>query len=220
MRVLENPTLVLNKSWSAVGIDPLRKALKKTFKDRAKLLDEETFAVYSWEEWVDMFGIYATEDEITADGRWKYIETTKRDNEKRAFYVRAPEIIVLTKFNKLPRQDIKLNRRNLLIRDGFRCQYTGKLLNLKNMTFDHVVPISRGGKTTWDNLVSCSLEANMKKANRTLEECGYKLKKKPEKPKWHPLYTYFTPNRPKSWEKFINTDQWNEVGYWDVELKD
>lgn len=100
------------------------------------------------------------------------------------------------------------------------CQYTGQRLTSRNATMDHIVPRSRGGKTEWSNVVICSFEANIKKGNKTLAEAGLKLLKKPTAPKWHPLYSYVIQNRPACWDKFIDTDKWNEIGYWDVELID
>jgi len=85
---------------------------------------------------------------------------------------------------------------------------------------DHIIPRSKGGKNTWENLVICSLDVNVKKGNRTPQEAGLRLIKVPKKPVWNLMFAKYVKKIPRSWEKFIHTDQWNEIGYWDVELID
>ena len=77
----------------------------------------------------------------------------------------------------------------------------------------------RGGLTTWDNVVISTFEINVKKGGRTPKEAGLKLLKAPKEPHYSPLYTYAHQERPEEWKNFIRTDQWNEFGYWDVELE-
>ena len=131
---------------------------------------------------------------------------------------------LLEKFDKFPQRSVKLTRRNLLIRDGFRCQYTGKRVSGKDATLDHVIPTSKGGKHTWDNLVIASLAANSKKADKTPEQAGMKLLKKPVEPKWSPVYSKFSRvslkgSHPDSWAKFLPQEKlWHPEDYWDVEL--
>ena len=84
----------------------------------------------------------------------------------------------------------------------------------KALTFDHVVPRSRGGKTTWDNIVTACFKCNTKKGSRTPAEMGWKLKKVPKKPYWHPtinLSLKVTPR--KEWVNFL------DLAYWNIELK-
>jgi 5-methylcytosine-specific restriction endonuclease McrA len=209
--MLSLPTLVLNKSWSAIRVEPLQSSLIKAFKGTALLVDEETWSLHDWDSWLASFSI-GIEDEMEELG-YKFIRGC-------SCKVRVPEIIVLTSYNKIPHCQIKITRRNILLRDKFCCQYSGKRLNSRDATIDHVVPRSRGGKTEWSNVVICSLDANIKKGHKTLKEAGMKLIREPKEPKWHPLFAYPVRNKPKSWDKFVNTDKWNEIGYWDVELVD
>lgn len=209
--VLNSPILVLNKHWSSIRIETVKDGLTKAFTGGAKLMDEETSMLYAWEDWFRQFS-FDFNDEVDDFG-YEFIKASSA-------LVRAPKIIVLTSYDKIPFAEIKLTRRNLLIRDKFICQYTGQRLNSRNATMDHIVPRSLGGKTEWTNVVICSFEANVKKGNKTLAEAGLKLLKKPVAPKWHPLYSYVIQNRPECWNKFIDTDKWNEIGYWDVELID
>jgi 5-methylcytosine-specific restriction endonuclease McrA len=134
--------------------------------------------------------------------------------------IRVPEIAIATNYGKVPYVKVKLTRKNILIRDNFKCMYTGERVTMHNMTIDHVIPRGQGGKTEWTNLVVSSQKANVRKANRTPDQAGMKLLRKPVEPKWHPLFAFAVNKVRKSWEPYINTDKWNELGYWDVELQD
>lgn len=209
MTVLTKPTLVLNKNWVPVRVSSFKNSLTKVLCDRAKFLDHDSFSLYNWEEWVEEFSV----KEVSKEDANKYIKSKN-------FSVKLPEIIICSFYKDTPKADLKLTRRNLLIRDNFKCQYTGEKVTMANATIDHIVPRSRGGKNTWENLVISSFDANTKKGDRTPAEAGLTLLKKPHKPAWNPIYTVLHHSRPKSWEKFINTDKWNEIGYWDTELKE
>jgi len=207
--VINTPTLVLNKSLNAICVEPFKKTLNKVFRSRAKFIDDETYRHLSWEEWFDLFSVPIDDDE---DYGYKWINANK-------FKVRLPEVVVLSEYNKIPHTRVRLTRRNLLIRDGYRCQYTGKKVTSKTGTIDHMFPKCRGGKTEWSNVVISTFDVNVKKGNRTPEEAGLKLHKKPGEPRWHPLYAYADKYKPESWKKFVDTNKWNEIGYWDVELQ-
>ena len=208
MTVLNAPTLVLNKGWEAVRVEPVRHSICKVFKGLARFVDHDDYSTYEWDDWATLFS-YPLEDAVD----FSCVKLTS------GIKVRVPEVIVLSKFDRVPRTTVKLSRRNIFIRDGYRCQYTGKKLKSNEGTLDHVMPKSRGGRTTWENIVLCSVEANSRKGNRTPEEAGMKLVKEPKKPFWDPVFTHYVSEHPASWSKFINTDKWNENGYWDVELK-
>lgn len=83
---------------------------------------------------------------------------------------------------------IKFNRENLFTRDDYQCQYCYKEFVKKDLTFDHVFPKSRGGSTSWTNIVACCAPCNSKKADKTPKEAGMRLLKKPIEPKWTPFY--------------------------------
>lgn len=202
---LNRPTLVLNKSWTAMGIQSARKSIVKILSGTAKVVDEN-YVQYDWDEWLDATPFDTKKsnvDDFISSGHYK---------------VKIPCVIVLLNQNRHPNQKVKMTRRNILIRDKFTCQYTGKKLTSQSATLDHVIPHSRGGKSTWDNLVLASVEANVKKANRTPEEAGMKLRTVPKRPAWGLQYTKYVAKVPAIWKKFIDTDKWNEYGYWDVEL--
>jgi len=101
-------------------------------------------------------------------------------------------------------QQVQFNRYNVFYRDKFVCQYCVKKFNATELTFDHVVPQSRGGRTNWFNIVSCCHTCNRKKGNKTPEEVGMRLIKKPKQPKWTPfLCLRLKDDDPQEWFEFL-----------------
>lgn len=117
--------------------------------------------------------------------------------------LRGPEVIRLLDYNDIPDLDIRLTRRNLLLRDNFSCQYCGKRVGASNFTIDHVYPKSRGGDGSWENFVVACFKCNVLKRDRTPKEAGLVLRTTPAKPKWYPLTTRFAFKTPGSWTKFL-----------------
>lgn len=93
-----------------------------------------------------------------------------------------PSALVLKSYVNIPYHSLIPSRKNIFRRDGLVCQFTGKQLNFKNATIDHVLPTSRGGVHSWENCVTCDRKVNQKKGNRTPAEAGLKLLRKPVKP--------------------------------------
>ncbi len=190
MASLSRPVLVLNKMWIPIRVASVKRCLKLIFADKASIVDPSDYSVYSWDEWILM--------ESTGDEH--VISTTRSD-------VKIPEVVVLLKYDKVYVKDMRLTKRNIYIRDRYKCQYSGKQLSYNDANIDHVVPRSRGGKNTWDNLVVCSKEINSIKGDRTNEEAGLKLIKKPVKPPSDSLLIDPKLNMPKSWAKFMGKNK-------------
>ncbi len=93
---------------------------------------------------------------------------------------RVPSVVRLWRYRKVPHKRIMLTRKNILKRDGHRCQYCGS--SKGPMTVDHVVPKTMDGTDTWDNLVCACARCNNRKGDQALEEAGMKLLKKPSRP--------------------------------------
>ena len=123
---------------------------------------------------------------------------------------RIPSVVVLKEYVK-PQKRVAFTRFNLFLRDEFCCQYCGARGDL---TFDHVVPRSRGGVTSWENVVAACSPCNLKKANRSLRHSGLTLRRNPRQPspeEMHAVGRRFPPNHlHESWMDFL---------YWDVELE-
>ena len=115
-----------------------------------------------------------------------------------------PSVIVLKNY-VVPTKTVPFTRATLFLRDEFTCQYCG--YKGKDLTFDHVVPKSRGGKTRWDNVVAACQSCNLRKAAKTTSQAGFKLKKAPTKPSPEVLLNKgkkFPPSdMHKSWNDFL-----------------
>jgi 5-methylcytosine-specific restriction endonuclease McrA len=118
--------------------------------------------------------------------------------------VRVPTVLVLARYDKVPKRRPKLSGKGSWERDGGVCQYTGKKLAREEGNIDHVLPRSRGGKTTWDNCVLADKRINSRKADRTPDEVGLRLVRKPTPPREMPA-TYYIRNTHgvTDWEMFL-----------------
>jgi 5-methylcytosine-specific restriction endonuclease McrA len=92
---------------------------------------------------------------------------------------RVPSVIRLLAYRHIPQQSRALSRKNILLRDRNTCQFCGRIFPSSELTLDHVVPRSRGGRSSWENLVACCYRCNNSKGDRTPEEAGIKLARKP-----------------------------------------
>jgi 5-methylcytosine-specific restriction endonuclease McrA len=123
-----------------------------------------------------------------------------------------PSVILLTRYVRMPNgRSIPVSRRGVLRRDGSRCAYCGGSAS----TIDHVLPRSRGGKDTWNNLVLACTKCNVRKGNRLPDEANMPLLRQPGIPRWLPRLGVRIPqDELMSWQRFIDTS------YWDAELED
>jgi len=99
-----------------------------------------------------------------------------------------PAVVRLTHWINPGRQRVKFSRQNVLARDRWKCQYCGERCKTHELTFDHVIPKSRGGKTEWENIVMACQACNAVKADRTPREAGMRLRKQPYRPHWLPTF--------------------------------
>ena len=92
---------------------------------------------------------------------------------------KVPSVIRLLAYRHIPQQSRALSRKNILLRDRNTCQFCGRIFPCSELTLDHVVPRSRGGRSSWENLVACCYRCNNSKGDRTPEEAGFKLARRP-----------------------------------------
>ena len=137
----------------------------------------------------------------------------EREVHSPSFSIRLPSVIALKDYISLSRRPA-FTRFNLFLRDRFSCQYCGDVFHSEDLSFDHVVPRSRGGRTTWANVVAACGICNLKKASHLLKESGLHLRARPQQPTTHMLQENgraFPPNHlHESWRDFL---------YWDSELE-
>jgi 5-methylcytosine-specific restriction endonuclease McrA len=122
-------------------------------------------------------------------GKAQAIENYKKEIKSVSDSFKLPAVIVLKRFVKYHFKVISTHRREIILRDNNQCQYCSKELPSENLTLDHIIPKSKGGKNTWDNLVAACKKCNQRKGNRTPEEANMKLLNKPKKPKYDILRT-------------------------------
>ncbi len=167
---LDSSVLVLNRLWQAVNIVNARRALALVYGGRGQAVDDD-YAVYPWEVWANR-----SLHSLSID---RSVTTTSGP-------VRVPRVIQLMEYDRVPRPRLKFTRSNVYRRDRHRCQYCGSHQAASELTLDHVQPRSRGGPTTWRNIVVSCFGCNSRKANRSPEEAGMPLIREPRVPLWNP----------------------------------
>ena len=115
--------------------------------------------------------------------------------------LRTPAVVRLRRGNVSTKQKLRFSRLNVFLRDGFRCQYCGERKRMTELNYDHVVPRMQGGKTVWENIVTCCYPCNDKKRSRTPEQASMKLLTRPVKPRTLPMTPIIvdTKTMPSAW---------------------
>lgn len=197
--------LVLNRHYLAIRVINVRRAFSLLCRRLAEVIhiEDGEYLSYDFESWCDLSELRRSFDPNAHD----WIKTVRFD-------IAVPRIIRLSIFDRLPKQDVKFNRRNIFARDGNRCQYCGKKFSTTELSLDHVIPRSRGGGSTWENIVCCCLKCNIRKGGRTPNEAHMKLQTIPKKPHRNPIISVkLNDGRYASWKQFL------DQAYWTVELK-
>jgi len=183
--------LVLNRNWQAINIRRPQDAFCQMATNVATALDIESeshIRPVPWDEWITL---------PVREG--DYAVRTVRGA------IRVPTVIVAVNFAKVPKQRPKLCSKTIRERDGNRCQYTGQLLKPDEGSLDHVLPRSRGGADTWENLVWSSKDVNARKGNRLPHEAGLTLLSVPRAPKELPASALIrNAHGVVEWKLFLN----------------
>ncbi len=137
--------------------------------------------------------VYLNKAELVSDSSKGVLRTVSKTYP-------LPSVIRLTHYVSLPFKGVMLNRQNVFRRDGFKCVYCG---SKDNLTLDHVIPKSKGGKSNWENLVTACHRCNSRKSDRTPEEAGLSLAKKPFKPSFVMFLRDFAGNVEENWLPFL-----------------
>jgi 5-methylcytosine-specific restriction endonuclease McrA len=194
--VLSQHSLVLNRSWVPVHVTTVVRALVMLWNDSARVVDPDDYRLYRWEEWI----------ELPARAGMPCIRTGR-------MHLRVPEVVVLTQYDRVPLAAVTFSRRNVARRDHHTCQYCGLQPGVMGLTIDHIVPRSQGGQTCWTNCVAACGTCNSRKADRTPEQAGMRLRKVPVRPEWRPAYAQIgggrgtsRPPTISSWSRFLPDD--------------
>ncbi len=189
--VLDLPTLVLNRHWQPVGVAPVWRSLTMLWNEAARVVDPDDFQQHTWHDWAQL---------APREGE-PFVQAV-------SFRMRVPEVLTLTRYDRTRHVAVTFNRRNLFKRDHSTCQYCGTQPGTSELTIDHVVPRSQGGVSTWENCVLACVACNARKANRTPEQAGMKMRRRPFRPSWKPAYASHG-IRIASWSKFLSEAYWN-----------
>lgn len=187
----KNIVLVLNRNWQAINIRTPQEAFCQMATNVATALDiqgGDVIRPVQWDEWLTL-------------------PVRPNDNAVRTARgpVRVPTVIVAVNFARVPKKRPRLSARAIRERDGNRCQYTGRLLHPAEGSLDHVVPRSRGGADSWENLVWSAKEVNQRKADRLPHEAGLKLLAVPRAPRELPVSALLrNAHGVEEWKLFLN----------------
>jgi 5-methylcytosine-specific restriction endonuclease McrA len=184
--ILERPTLVLNRHWQPVHVTTVARSLVMLWNDAAKVVEPEQYRLIGWDEWITL--VPEPDEPAIRAARSR---------------LRVPEVICLTRYDRTRSSAVAFSRRNVAKRDHHTCQYCGIQPGGNQITIDHVLPRSQGGASTWTNCVAACAQCNTRKADRTPEQAGMRLRRRPIRPDWRPHYAAKA-DRIASWTAFLN----------------
>jgi 5-methylcytosine-specific restriction endonuclease McrA len=194
--MVNQSVLVLNRSWLAIHVCDVRRALTLLVLGMARVVTEE-FETHDFRSW----------QELSRYAESNFLNTP-------TFKLLIPEIIVLTHYNAVPPRRVKFSRRNIFERDHYTCQYCGRMPSRSELSIDHVVPRSRGGTTTWSNVLLACTDCNARKRDLLPAEVGMRPRRAPQEPPWRPGAGFRIAAHRRSWQRFVDT------AYWDLKLEE
>lgn len=197
----DRKVLVLNKFYFPVAVEGIQKTFGNIFSGSVIPLDityetddtnkvnlesvEYFTAVHDTKEWL----------ELPIRPYDEYLQTVKGP-------VRVPQVVICSKFDKIVFKSVQFpTKHNIHKRDNYTCVYTGKKLTKEELSIDHIMPKSRGGKDTWENLVCCCKLINSRKSDMTPEEAGLKLQYHPFRPKNGMMFDLYK----DEWSSFLKS---------------
>ena len=197
--MLDGSVLVLNRVYQPVHVTSVRRAFTLLYQGAARAIDEE-FRLFDFESWS---ALSAATHESVGTVRCR---------------IRIPRVIVLLAYERLPKARVRFSRFNIYARDENTCQYCGRRFARAELNLDHVIPRSRGGVTTWENVVCSCVPCNLRKGGRTPDEANMRLLRAPARPRWTPIYRNVARRvRYREWKPFLSLA---EAAYWNTELID
>ena len=196
--MIDANVLVLNRSFFPLHITSVRRAFCLLYLGIAHVVDEQ-FKTFDFESWSKL-AIVEREEAIGLVDRM----------------IRIPRVILLLAYDRMPIGQVRFTRLNIYTRDKSTCQYCGKRFAKSDLSLDHIIPRSSGGRSTWENIVCCCAPCNRKKGGRTPHDAGMNLLKRPKKPNWTPFYKISLRDlKRKEWLPFLNMV---DISYWHTEL--
>lgn len=182
--MVNGQVLVLNRHYQPVNVTNVRRAFIMLYLDLARAVDKD-YSVFDFDAWARLAP------------RGETLRSVSRE-------FRVPRVIVLQTYDRMPIGQIRFSRGNVFVRDSYTCQYCQRTLRPTDLNLDHVLPKSRGGGTSWENVVTSCIPCNLKKGRRTPEEANMRLAKKPERPRFSALVRQpFNSPRITEWQPYL-----------------
>ncbi len=197
---LDSSVLVLNRLYAAIRITNARRALLLLYRHAAEVVtaDGGHYSTYDFASWILLSELLlGAQAEPNAEAQ-EWVHTPR-------LAIAIPRVIRLLAYAGRPPSEVRLTRRNIYARDRGRCHYCGKSFPSRELTIDHVVPRSLGGKDQWENLVSACSNCNARKGGRTPQGANMRLLRRPERPRSNPIIA-IRMRSPKyeSWRYFLD----------------
>jgi 5-methylcytosine-specific restriction endonuclease McrA len=158
--------------------------------------------------------LWSWQDSIKAVflGRVSILSEYDRTVRSPSFAIKLPSVIALKEYIPTSRYPA-FTRFNVFLRDAFRCQYCNELHTTPELTFDHVIPRSKGGRTVWNNVVTACGRCNLRKGDKLIEHCGMSPRRFP----WRPTSFELQENGRAFPPNYLH-ESWRDYLYWDTEL--
>ena len=183
---LNSSVLVLNRSFLPIHVTSVRRAFSLIFCGGAQAVDS-SYQTFNFDAWLIRPAPADAETIGTVAGG-----------------IAIPRVILLRHYDRVPKRQIRFSRVNIFSRDRFTCQYCGLNPQRSELNLDHVIPRSQGGRTTWENVVCCCVSCNRRKGGRTPAQAGFRLPRKPVRPRWTPLLSVAPSKvRYREWRPFL-----------------
>ena len=207
---LNSNCLLLNAHYMALRVVSVRRAFTLLFKHDAERqpvaevvnVEDGQYVSYDFADWAELSAFKQEFEPHKHD----WVRTVRSP-------LLVPRIIRVLTFSKLPKRQVKFNRRNIFARDRNICQYCGGRFSSSELSLDHVIPRSQGGTNRWENIVCACVRCNVRKGGRTPGQASIRLIRKPVKPRRNPCTSVrLSDARYASWKEFL------DAAYWDVEL--
>lgn len=193
--VLDQPVLVLNRYWQPVHTCAVRRSLHLLCTGHAEIVQvdgEESYKTHDLRSWI-RYSAGCRDGELIRSARIALV---------------VPKVLVLSLYDRMPRLEVRFSRRNVLLRDQFTCQYCLRVFPEHQLNLDHVTPRDKGGRTTWDNIVTSCFRCNTRKANKLPHEAGMHPRNKPFAPRWRPLFGIHENGlADESWRRFLQNER-------------
>jgi 5-methylcytosine-specific restriction endonuclease McrA len=192
--LLHRAVLVLNRFWQPVQTCTSRRALHLLSLGHARVVQvdgEEKFTTHSFDDWVS----------------YSEMEPEELMIHSVRLQVRVPKVIVLSLYDKIPSKEVTFSRKNVFLRDQHNCQYCDKRFSESDLNLDHVIPRDKGGKTSWENIVTSCIRCNTRKANKMPVEANMHPRNAPIAPRWKPNFGILEKQQEESWSYFVEPNR-------------